>query len=134
MPMPATHPVTSSTPKWLQALTLPPQQLLQLLPAVQESQLSFSNNNSTAAAAAAWRLLPSVSPAWELVRQQAAAAVPQDQQEHQQQPQQQQQQQVELPCLRLFLRNARDIRAAYIPSLDEWLQSDVPADAAVADV
>jgi hypothetical protein len=41
--------------------------------------------------------------------------------------QKQQQQQVsglqcvELPCLRFFLRREREIRAAYIPSLDDWL-------------
>jgi hypothetical protein len=29
---------------------------------------------------------------------------------------------VDLPCLRFFLRSDRDIRAAYIPSLDEWLR------------
>jgi hypothetical protein len=30
-------------------------------------------------------------------------------------------QSVELPCLRFFLRSEREIRAVYIPSLDDWL-------------
>jgi hypothetical protein len=50
-----------------------------------------------------------------------------------QQQQQQQQsglQEVDLPCLRFFLRNDRDIRAAYIPpSPDECLQGGGPQSA-----
>jgi hypothetical protein len=28
-----------------------------------------------------------------------------------------------LPCLRFFLRSDRDIRAAYIPSLQNWMET-----------
>jgi hypothetical protein len=111
---------------------------------------------AAAVAGGAWRFLPAVTPAWEVVG--APAAPDHQQQQHEQEPQlqqptgllappsavasaaqkgvstrqqqQQQQQQVlggmqsvPLPPLRFFLRRERDIRAAYIPSLDDWLQA-----------
>jgi hypothetical protein len=120
-----------STAQWLQALTLSRPQLHQLL-LQHRQQLSTYQDvaaaGGTAAAAAAWpkaaaaaaatgagwSFLPSVSPAWEAV---AGWKVGQQQQQQQRSGLQG----VDLPCLRFFLRSDRDIRAAYIPSLVEWL-------------
>jgi hypothetical protein len=149
---------SSSSAKWLEALVLPQDSLIQLLKACPQLAAAAgvgasSQAEAAAAAAVSWRFLPSVTPAWEVVRAPGAPdhQHPQQRQQQQQQhptglaaptsapataqpevgssPRQQQQQVAEglqsvpLPPLRFFLRSERDISAAYIPSLDDWLQA-----------
>ena len=164
MPMPdynSSMGGSSSSAKWLEALVLPQDSLIQLLKACPQLAAAAgvgasSQAEAAAAAAVSWRFLPSVTPAWEVVR---APGAPDHQQQQQRQQQQQQQQQhptalaaptsapataqpdvgssprqqqqqvaeglqsVPLPPLRFFLRSECDISAAYIPSLDDWLQT-----------
>jgi hypothetical protein len=74
-----------------------------------------------------WRLLPSISPAWQQVaRPEAQPAVPEGA-AGAECAQRQPLCTAELPCLRFLLRDAHEIRAAYIPALGDWGLGDASA-------